>query len=108
MSSNQPVQVGSRGPRDLDPRHALQVVESYCSTGSSVLESLLGSLECSWQTIQQRSYVPRIGVRLIQSLREQRSCEGAFVNVRSLSQPCQLGCIRWIERDIETPARIGH
>jgi hypothetical protein len=108
VGPNQPIQVGCGSPRDLDPRHALQVVESHCPTSPGILESLPGSLQRAWQAIQQGSHVPRIGVCLVQSLRKQRSCERAFIDVRSFGQPGQLGRIRWIERDVETPTCIGH
>lgn len=62
----QPVQVvgGRRG--DLDPWHALEVVQVNRPPGPGVVETFMGALQCLWQAVQERGHVARIGIGVVQ------------------------------------------
>jgi hypothetical protein len=51
MSPDQSVQIGRGRPGNLDPRHALEIVQAYRPASFSVLESLLGLLIRSGQAV---------------------------------------------------------
>lgn len=51
MSPDQALQIGRGRPGNLDPRHALEIVQAYRPASFGVLESLLGLLIRSGQAV---------------------------------------------------------
>ena len=86
---------------DVDPRHVLEVVERGRLAGACLNEPELGPFRRARKRVEQVGDVAWIGLRLVERVRDQRTCERAFLNVRLLRESRELGGVGFVERDVE-------
>jgi hypothetical protein len=100
VSSDQAVQVIGSRPRDLNPRHRLEVVQGYRPSSFGVLEALVGPLQRPRHPIQEVGYVAWVGVSFVERLRKKGSRERAFIDVCSLGHFGELGRVCRVESHV--------
>ena len=105
MGEDHLLEVFDRGVRDLETRHRLQLFDGDRLSCAGLLESELSALERTRDSVEQLDHVPRIDVRLIDRLREQRSGQCPFLRVRPLGEEGELRSSFWIESHIQPGGR---
>jgi hypothetical protein len=94
------------GLAQLNARH-LEVVERNRAPGPRLLQAHLGALERTVDAVEQLGDVPRIGIGLVERVREKRAGERPFLDVRAPREPSQLRGVLAVERDVQ-PVNRSH
>lgn len=90
MAVDQAVEVGDRHRAQLDPGHALQIIERDRLAANRLLPPELRTRECTRNAVQQGGDACWIRISLVKRTGEQRASERPLVHVRPLSKGREL------------------
>ncbi len=101
MSEDQAVKVFNGLNTQPDICHCLQLVKRDRSAGASALEAQLGPLIGTRYPVEQRGNIVRIWIGFFDRCRQQRSCQGPFLQMHALGESRQPSGMLGVERNVQ-------
>ncbi len=105
VTEYQPVEILDGRTGDLDASQALQLVETNGIAAMGLIEPALRPFESAGDCVEHVDNVARIGICVVDRMREKRPGQRPLVDVSPLREATKLRLVRGVQRDIQTSHR---